>query len=392
MYPRVSDIINDFLGTDILLPVQTFGFFVAVAFMVAYFVLKWELSRMESLGYFPTRKQKVKVGGPIKLQEVLISLLVWALVGYKLGLMFEDYGSFARNPQAALLSTDGSALWAILFGAVGGGFRFYEYQKRKNTKAKTEEVTRGIRDELGAVLTIAFVAGILGAKIFHNLEYWDDFIANPIEALFSFSGLTFYGGLICAGLGIAWYIHKQGYEVLPFADAVAPALMLSYGVGRIGCQLAGDGDWGIPNPAPKPDWLSWLPDWMWAFDYPGNVIGAGEPIPGCTGEFCTHLVPPVFPTPFYEVLMSLLIFAILWSLRKRLKYWGQMFATFLFFNGLERFLIEKIRVNSKYHIFGAEITQAEIISALLMIAGIAMFILATTRWKKTGPPPASQSG
>lgn len=391
MYPKISDLFNDVLGTDFLLPIQTFGFFVALAFIAAYAVLRHEVGRMERQGVFPTRKSKVEVGGPLKLSEVIISLVVWGLIGYKLGLMFEDYQGFANNPQAALLSTQGSPLWALIFAAVGGGYRFYEYQKRKATKAIKQEVTLGIKDELGTVLTIAFVAGIIGAKIFHNLEYWDAFVQDPIGSLFSFDGLTFYGGFICAGIGIAWYLHKKGYEVLPFADAVAPGLILAYGIGRIGCHLSGDGDWGIVNTAPKPGWLSWAPDWIWAFDYPGNVIREGVKIPGCEGDFCFRLDPPVFPTPFYEVIMALVIFAILWSLRKTLKYWGQMFAAYLFLNGLERFWIEKIRVNSTYHLFGAEITQAEIISSMLMLLGLILFYFATFRWKKQAPANAEKA-
>jgi len=296
--------------------------------------------------------------------------------------MFEDYSGFSNNPQEALLSTEGSVLWGVVLGTIGGGLRFYEYQKNKNTKVTTEEATLGVRDELGTVFTIGFIAGILGAKVFHNLEYWDIFIADPLGALMSFDGLTFYGGLICAGIGIAYFIHKKGYNALAFSDAVAPTLILSYGVGRIGCQLAGDGDWGIVNTAAKPAWMSVLPDWMWAFDYPGNVLGQGIPIPGCVGNFCNHLAEPVYPTPFYEIVMCVLIFFFLWAIRKRLKYVGQMFGIYFFFNGLERFWIEKIRVNANYHIFGAEITQAEIISSLLMVAGVAFFLLATYKWKK----------
>ena len=252
MYPRISDLINDLFGTDILLPIQSFGFFVAMAFLMAYWLLDQELKRKQAEGIFATRTLKEKQGGPLKETEIVVNFALFGLVGYKLGLMFEDYRGFASDPQSAILSAEGSFLWAFLFALAGGGFKFYQYWQHRHDKPKTVEVTRGIRDELGTIFTIAFVAGILGSKIFHNLEYWDDFVQDPIRALTSFDGLTFYGGLICAAIGIAWYVRKKGFPVLPFADAVAPALMIGYGVGRIGCQTAGDGDWGIVNTPPSP--------------------------------------------------------------------------------------------------------------------------------------------
>ena len=162
----------------------------------------------------------------------------------------------------------------------------------------------------------------------------------------------------------------------------------------MGCQFAGDGDWGIDNLTPKPGWLSWAPDWVWAFRYPGNVLGKQfdpetrefitRPIENCFNpnpDYCYELINPVYPTPFYEILMSLSIFALLWFvLRKRMTIAGQLSGVYLMLNGVERFLIEKIRINTKYVLFGAEITQAEIISGLMILAGATLFGLVT--WKK----------
>ena len=216
---------------------------------------------------------------------------------------------------------------------------------------------------------IAAVSGIIGAKIFHNLENMDAFLADPIGQLISFSGLTFYGGLIAGAVSVIWYANKYKINTKHLIDSAAPGLMLAYGVGRIGCQMSGDGDWGIDNLAPKPEWMSFLPDWMWSYTFPHNVINAGVPIEGCTGNFCMELANPVWPTAFYEVIMSLAIFGILWAMRKHIKVPGALFFIYLAFNGVERFFIEKIRINTEYNILGG-ITQAEIISFSLILTAI----------------------
>jgi len=388
MYPRISDFINDITGWSLCLPIQSFGFFVALAFMAAYWTLTHEIRRMQGLHIFPTTRVKVMQGGPIPETEVLISFLLFGVLGYKLGLMFDGYGSFCDDPQGAILSLEGNLPAGIIGAVLGGGYRFWQYWQKRGEKPVEVEEEQGLLGELGTVLTIAFIGGLLGAKIFHNLEYWDDFIKDPAGALLSFDGLTFYGGLIVAAVGIAIFLRRKGYAVLPFADAIAPGLMLGYGIGRIGCQVAGDGDWGIVNTGAKPDWLSWAPDWVWAFDYPNNVLGTCDPdlnsAPriACGDGQIPQLVEAVFPTPFYETLMAILIFAGLWMIRKRLPYWGQLSGIYLVFNGIERFLIEKIRVNSTYNLAGFEITQAELISSVMILMGLLLFYLATFKWKK----------
>jgi len=105
------------------------------------------------------------------------------------------------------------------------------------------------------------------------------------------------------------------------------------------------------------------------------VNEAGYPIPGCVGKYCNELRTPVFPTPIYESIVCILLFLLLWSVRKRLKTPGTLFALYLMLNGLERFFIEKIRVNTKLNIFGFQPTQAEVISTLLFVAGLVLWIL-----------------
>ena len=145
-------------------------------------------------------------------------------------------------------------------------------------------------------------------------------------------------------------------------------------IGRVGCQLSGDGDWGIVNTASKPDWMSFLPDWCWSFNYPNNVVGEGILIPGCEGHYCSQLAEGVYPTPLYEAVACIALFFLLWSVRKHILHPGRMFSLYLLLNGIERFLIELIRVNSKYHVAGIAFTQAQLISLLLMFVGIAGWI------------------
>jgi prolipoprotein diacylglyceryltransferase len=203
------------------------------------------------------------------------------------------------------------------------------------------------------------------------MEHWNEFVSDPVGALLSFSGLTFYGGLIFGAIAVLYYANKLGVRYYHMIDAAAPGLILAYAVGRGGCQLSGDGDWGIVNTSPKPGWLSFLPDWMWSFKYPHNVINEGIPIPGCEGRFCMELPEAVFPTPFYEIIMASIIFIILWNIRKRITVPGMLFSIYLVLNGLERFLIEEIRVNRHYNVLRLSLSQAQIIALLLMICGIA---------------------
>jgi prolipoprotein diacylglyceryltransferase len=183
------------------------------------------------------------------------------------------------------------------------------------------------------------------------------------------------------------------------SDAAAPGLILAYGIGRIGCQVSGDGDWGIANTAPKPGWLSWLPDWLWAYDYPNNVnydanypqylgelndtnvLPITDPNVPCFEGYCTHLDPMVFPTPVYETMMATGIFLFLWMMRKRLAIPGLMFASYLMLNGIERFFIEKIRVNNKFDLLGIQATQAEVIAVLFFLVGAALFVYRKRTFK-----------
>ncbi len=384
MYPTLTDLLKDLFGINIPLPVQTFGLFMGLSFALAAYVLFLELKRKEQEGLLQDIQLKETIGKPASSGELLTSAILGFITGYKLLYIISEYQVFVNDTQGVLLSATGSLPGGIMGAILFVWLKYREKEKQKLEEPKIQEIVLKPHQLVGNITMLAALFGLLGAKIFHNLENLDELQRDPVHALLSFSGLTWYGGLICAAIAVMWYGKKHGITPLMLSDAAAPALMLSYGTGRIGCQLSGDGDWGIVNLNPKPDWLSWLPDWAWAFNYPRNVIGEGIPIPGCEGRHCMMLPDAVYPTPLYEALMCILLFFILWSFRKRFTTTGMMFSVYLILNGVERFFIEQIRVNTKYHIAGHSITQAEIISVLLVLVGFAgIFYLSRNKNKST---------
>lgn len=387
MYPTLSDFINELFGTHLNLPIQSFGLMMAISFLFAAWTLSIELKRKERNGLIQAVTIQFTKGQPASVTDILTSALIGFIICFKLVYILFNYSEFAEDTQGVILSGKGNWLAGIIGAAVMGYYKYREGQKNK--LPQPEEVTQRVPpSELVGNFTIAAaVGGLLGAKIFHNLENWDDFVHDPIHALLSFSGLTFYGGLICGALAVLWYARKIKIPALVMCDATAPGLMLAYGVGRLGCQISGDGDWGIENLVPKPGWMSFLPDWFWAYRYPHNVNSVGIPIPGCEGKHCMMLENAVFPTPLYEAIICILLFFVLWKLRFKIKETGVLFAIYIILNGIERFFIEKIRVNERYHLFGKSFTQAELISSLLIISGVILLIFL--RKNKNNLPDAT---
>jgi phosphatidylglycerol:prolipoprotein diacylglycerol transferase len=382
LYPTITDLIRDLFGKNIALPVQTFGFIVAISFLLSAYTLTLELKRKERQGLLqPTTKKRLD-GEPAKGWELILSGIFGFILGYKLIYFIFNYSMLVDNPQQALLSGEGSMVGGLIGAALSVLLKYRDKEKNKKEKPEWVEETIHPYQLVGNITMVAALAGLIGAKIFHNLENLDDFKADPVNALISFSGLTMYGGLIVGGVAVLWYGKKNGIPLLDLSDANAPGLMLAYGFGRIGCQLAGDGDWGIVNLNPQPRWLSFLPDWFWSFRYPHNVNNVGIPIPGCEGKHCYILSQPVFPTPLYESIVCIALFFVLWSLRKKITIPGMMFSIFLLLNGIERFLIELIRVNTKYHLAGINFTQAQLISLCLIILGTAGIFYFRSKAKK----------
>jgi phosphatidylglycerol---prolipoprotein diacylglyceryl transferase len=380
MYPNFYYIFKDWFGIELngLHLINSFGFFVAVSFILANIIMTKELKRKFKDGILG-KGQVLKYweGKPYSNSDYITAAITGFILGYKFLPILLDFSVTNNDPQSFILSTQGNLFYGLLIMTLMLGFNFWQDKKQRLNPPIEKSKMVDPSYFMSSMTMAAFIGGILGSKLFHILENLSDFRANPMEAIMSFSGLTFYGGLIVGGGAVLYIARKKNIKVLHMLDVGAPAMMLAYGTGRIGCHVSGDGDWGIVNESAKPNWMGFLPDWFWSYDYPNNVNSVGVPIEGCMAEqHCNHLVPPVFPTPMYEAIICIVLFFVLWKLRKKIKYAGLMFGIYLILNGLERFLIEKIRVNTIMDFLGMKLTQAEIISFSLMILGLGLIIFS----------------
>jgi phosphatidylglycerol---prolipoprotein diacylglyceryl transferase len=374
-YATVWDFINASFGSQIAsVPPNTYGFFMAIAFMAGIFIARRELARKTALGIFDKATKQVTIGKGIDWQEIPMYAVFGFIVGLKLVGFLLEKELFIRDAQAYILSTQGSILGGIIGALLVGGYIAYMQNKEKLDAPVLQNVSNNIEDRIGDVLIISMIGGVVGSKLMDaidNPESMADFLANPIASLTS--GLSILGGLLTVSILLIAYAWKNKIKILPFIDSLSPPFFLSYAIGRLGCQFAGDGCWGISTRGLTQP--SWLPDFLWGNTYAHNVNRDGIPIDNCLEPYCMVMPEPHLPTPLYETIFVTILFLILWSLRKSwTKYHGAITGLFLVFNGIERFLIEFVRVNTKYPLFGFNYTQAQYISIGMIVVGAILCI------------------
>lgn len=206
------------------------------------------------------------------------------------------------------------------------------------------------------IIFAALLGGLIGAKLWWAVET-DQF---TLDGLFSGSGLTWYGGAIGGAVSVLVWAARHGMANLGLLDLCAPALAIGYAVGRVGCQVSGDGDYGGPTDLP------------WAMAYPDGVVPTDE---------------EVHPAPMYETFAMGLIAWGLWRLRDTYRP-GALFALYLVLAGLERFLVEFVRRNDPVAL---GLTTAQLTSLALLVAGVTWLVLLVRRGGLGAAPRASRS-
>lgn len=213
------------------------------------------------------------------------------------------------------------------------------------------------------ITLIALVAGVSGSKLLYLLENFERFLADPLGMTFSPGGLTFYGGFILATASIYYYTRRKKLRFMQVADAIAPALILAYGIARIGCHLAGDGDYGFPTTLP------------WGTDYSNGTYppsAAFRHFPDIVATYGVGGVVPdatlCHPTPVYETIICAAFFLVLWRNRTKWTAEGKVFYAYLVLAGIERFGVEFLRLNERLL---AGLSEAQIIALILVAIGAA---------------------
>lgn len=199
----------------------------------------------------------------------------------------------------------------------------------------------------------AYIGGFVGARLFMIVTAWPEFQRDPFALLFSGSGWVWQGGVVGGALAVAWKARALGLPLGDVADFSGLALAIGQAIGRVGCQLSGDGDYGVPTDLP------------WGMSYPNGVVPTTE---------------RVHPTPVYESVACLVIFTVLWRRRTRPHVPGALFGEYLVYSGLLRFAVEFVRRNPA---LGLGLTLAQWVS----LASIALGVLVLLRRPAT-PLPA----
>ena len=257
---------------------------------------------------------------------------------------------YPRLFQIGPFTVYGYGLMLALGFIIGSYLLVSEFKRRKLDPTIANNVT-----------LIALIAGVSGSKILYLIENLPLFVHDPIGMTFNPGGLTYYGGFILATFSIYLYGKKKRIKFYTIADAISPGLMLGYGIARIGCHLAGDGDYGFPTTLP------------WGTNYSNGTYPpsiAFQDFPEITSQFPGGIVPnniPCHPTPVYEFIICALMCWFLWSIRKKTTPTGKLFMIYLMLAGIERFIIEFLRTNPRI-IF--DLSEAQLISLVIITLGL----------------------
>ena len=206
-------------------------------------------------------------------------------------------------------------------------------------------------------VTAAGLSGLLGARVWHILENWSYLKHDLMGALCASAGFTFYGGFIVAAVVVYLLAKRDGVPLGRFCDALGPALALGYAVGRLGCQLSGDGDYGSSTTG------------FWGMSYATGVV------PTLPGE-------RVYPTPLFESTISLLIVFLLSYVERGNRFFNQPFQRFglyLVCLSLERIWVEIFRINP---VVVWRLSEAQVIGGVLLLFGTVLIITAKGRARR----------
>ena len=165
----------------------------------------------------------------------------------------------------------------------------------------------------------SYVGGFVGARLFLIVTAWEQFQQDPWGLLFGGSGWVWQGGVIGGAVAVIWKARQLRLPLGDVADIAGLALAIGQAIGRVGCQLSGDGDYGVPTDLP------------WGMAYPNGVVPTTE---------------RVHPTPVYESVACLAIFAVLWRRRATPHAPGARFGEYLVYSGAVRFAVEFVRRNA----------------------------------------------
>jgi phosphatidylglycerol:prolipoprotein diacylglycerol transferase len=218
---------------------------------------------------------------------------------------------------------------------------------------------RGVSADAEAIIGITGLAGLAGSRLYHLLESPAEFFADPWPQLFSTMGFAFVGAILGGFIALVILAKRFRIPMLLMLDAASPAAAMGYGIGRIGCLISGDGDYGMPTKLP------------WGMAFPNGIVPTTQ---SCV-EWGAAPECRVHPTPIYEFLVAILIFWILWRIGARaLKTHapsGIVFAAYLVLTGIARYLVEIIRINPR-SFYG--LTNAQAASVVSVLVGMALFI------------------